>query len=86
MFLRLGWVVGQAGVILGTLIIVLSNVVTTITAVSMCAICTNGEVAGGGAYVATPRHAAPCKAVWCGAKPGCPMPYTPYQALQISAV
>ena len=44
MFLRLGWTVGQAGVGLALLIIVCANVVTTITALSMCAICSNGEV------------------------------------------
>mmetsp|Transcript_17137 Transcript_17137/g.30707 ORF Transcript_17137/g.30707 Transcript_17137/m.30707 type:complete len:903 (-) Transcript_17137:328-3036(-) len=50
MFLRLPWVVGQAGIILTLVIIILSNIVTTITALSMSAICTNGEVRAGGAY------------------------------------
>ena len=44
MFLRLGWVVGQAGIILGIVIILLSGVVTTVTTMSMAAICTNGQV------------------------------------------
>ena len=52
MFLRLGWVVGQAGLLLASLIIFGANVVTTITALSLCAICTNGEVKGGGVYTA----------------------------------
>lgn len=59
MFLRLGWVVGQAGIFQGTLIIIASNVVTTITALSMCAICTNGEVSGGGAYYLISRSLGP---------------------------
>ena len=40
----------QAGVLLGSVIIIASNIVTLITALSMCAISTNGEVEGGGAY------------------------------------
>ena len=59
MFLRLGWVVGQAGIILGTAIITLSNVVTGITALSLFAICTNGEVKGGGAYYLISRSLGP---------------------------
>ena len=39
--------VGQAGMGLTTVIILLSAVVTTITSLSMSAICTNGEVKGG---------------------------------------
>jgi len=50
MFLRLPWTVGQAGILLTVVIIIMSNVVTTITALSMSAICTNGEVRAGGAY------------------------------------
>lgn len=83
MFLRLGWVAGQAGLGYGTLIIVASNVVTTITVhtqlvspdnhvshlshwpceqwqtLSLCAICTNGEVGGGGAYYLISRALGP---------------------------
>ncbi len=59
MFLRLGWVAGQAGLGMGTLIIVLANVVTTITAISLCAIATNGEVKGGGAYYLISRALGP---------------------------
>jgi len=50
MFLRLPWTVGQAGIWLTVIIILISNVVTTITTLSMSAICTNGEVRAGGAY------------------------------------
>ena len=59
MFLRLGWVVGQAGLLAGTSIIILANVVTTITALSLCAICTNGEVKGGGVYFLISRALGP---------------------------
>ncbi|KAK3097932.1 hypothetical protein FSP39_014651 [Pinctada imbricata] len=59
LFLRLSWVVGQAGVGFTTLIILLSAVVTTITSISMSAICTNGEVKGGGAYYMISRSLGP---------------------------
>lgn len=59
MFLRLAWVVGQSGALLGSLVIILSNVVTGITALSLCAICTNGEVKGGGAYFLISRSLGP---------------------------
>lgn len=47
LFLRLPWVVAQAGIGLCTIVILLAGVVTTLTALSMSAICTNGEVKGG---------------------------------------
>jgi len=50
LFLRVSWVVGQAGIGLGSVIIIVATSVTTITTISMCAICTNGEVKGGGTY------------------------------------
>ena len=50
MYLRLGWVVGNVG-LLGTLIIVtLSTVITLLTALSICAIATDRFVRVGGAY------------------------------------
>ena len=47
LYLRLPLLTGQSGVLLITAIILLSAVVTTITTLSMSAICTNGEVKGG---------------------------------------
>ena len=50
MYLRFGWVVGNAG-LLGTLAIVtLANVITFLTALSICAIATDKVVRVGGAY------------------------------------
>ena len=46
-FLRVTWMVGQAGMGFSTLIVLLSAVVTIVTTLSMSAICTNGEVKGG---------------------------------------
>jgi len=59
MFMRIGWVVGQAGIIQAILIVFASKVVTTITALSLCAICTNGEVKGGGVYFLISRALGP---------------------------
>ncbi|KAL4227262.1 hypothetical protein ACF0H5_012708 [Mactra antiquata] len=59
LFLRLSWVTGQAGIGLATVIIILSAVVTSITTMSMSAICTNGEVKGGGAYYMISRSLGP---------------------------
>ena len=47
LYLRLSWVVGQAGIGLASVIILLSATVTTLTTLSMSAVCTNGEVKGG---------------------------------------
>jgi amino acid transporter len=59
LFLRLTWVVGQAGIGLTFAIVLLSSVVTVITTLSMSAICTNGEVKGGGAYYMISRSLGP---------------------------
>ena len=59
LFLRLSWIVGQSGVLYTIVIILLSAVVTTITTTSMSAICTNGQVKGGGAYFMISRSLGP---------------------------
>ncbi|ESP00673.1 hypothetical protein LOTGIDRAFT_177989 [Lottia gigantea] len=59
LFIRLSWCVGQAGIAYTSLIILLSGVVTTLTAISMSAICTNGLVKGGGAYFMISRSLGP---------------------------
>ena len=50
---------GQAGIGLAVVIVLLSAVVTVITTLSMSAICTNGEVKGGGAYYLISRSLGP---------------------------
>lgn len=47
LFLRLSWVVAQAGVLQTCIIIGISAVVCVITTLSLSAISTNGEVKGG---------------------------------------
>jgi hypothetical protein len=50
MYLRTGWVVGNAGLIGGVLIIGLAFAITTATALSMSSITTNIRIGAGGAY------------------------------------
>uniref|UniRef100_A0A914UKC0 Amino acid permease/ SLC12A domain-containing protein n=1 Tax=Plectus sambesii TaxID=2011161 RepID=A0A914UKC0_9BILA len=59
LFLRISWVGGQAGLWYGSAIILLSSLVTSLTALSMCAICTNGVVKGGGTYFMISRSLGP---------------------------
>ncbi|KAK2151035.1 hypothetical protein LSH36_378g01015 [Paralvinella palmiformis] len=59
LFLRLSWVVGQSGIGLSALVILLATAVTVITSLSMSAICTNGDVKGGGAYFMISRSLGP---------------------------
>ncbi|CAJ0589999.1 unnamed protein product [Cylicocyclus nassatus] len=59
LYIRVSWVAGQAGLILGSVIILIAGFVTFITAISMCAICTNGVVKGGGAYFLISRSLGP---------------------------
>lgn len=59
MFLRIGWVVGQAGIGLGLVIIFLSGSITALTTMSMSAVATNGKVKGGGAYFLISRSVGP---------------------------
>jgi solute carrier family 12 sodium/potassium/chloride transporter 2 len=50
MYLRLGWVVGNAGLLGAWLIIMISFLITLCTALSMSAITTNIRIGAGGAY------------------------------------
>ena len=50
MFLRMGFVVAHAGIFQAVTIIGVSLLLTVLTATSLSAIATNGEVEGGGAY------------------------------------
>ncbi|XP_005603119.1 solute carrier family 12 member 1 isoform X2 [Equus przewalskii] len=59
LFIRLSWIVGEAGIGLGVLIILLSTMVTSITGLSTSAIATNGFVRGGGAYYLISRSLGP---------------------------
>jgi len=59
LFLRLTWVIGQAGIVEGLLLMTIANVVTTVTTLSMSAVCTNGQIKGGGVYYMISRSLGP---------------------------
>ncbi|XP_030005683.1 solute carrier family 12 member 2 isoform X1 [Sphaeramia orbicularis] len=59
LFIRMSWIVGQAGIALSCLIVCMATVVTTITGLSTSAIATNGFVRGGGAYYLISRSLGP---------------------------
>ncbi|XP_058058026.1 bumetanide-sensitive sodium-(potassium)-chloride cotransporter-like [Anopheles bellator] len=50
LFLRLSWVVGEAGIIQTLVIIALSYTVCVMTTLSLSALCTNGQIKSGGLY------------------------------------
>ncbi|KAJ8718571.1 hypothetical protein PYW08_002808 [Mythimna loreyi] len=55
LFLRIAWIVAQAGIAVTIAIIVVSFIVCVITTLSLSAICTNGELHGGGVYYIVSR-------------------------------
>ncbi|XP_035514944.1 solute carrier family 12 member 2-like, partial [Morone saxatilis] len=59
LFIRMSWIVGQAGIGLTIAIILMASLVTTITGLSTSAIATNGFVRGGGAYYLISRSLGP---------------------------
>ncbi|KAM8706746.1 hypothetical protein ACLKA7_010934 [Drosophila subpalustris] len=59
LFLRLSWVVAEAGILWTLIIIAISAVVCVITTLSLSAISTNGEVKGGGVYFIISRSLGP---------------------------
>ncbi|XP_029371168.1 solute carrier family 12 member 2 isoform X1 [Echeneis naucrates] len=59
LFIRMTWIVGQAGIALSCLIVIMATIVTTITGLSTSAIATNGFVRGGGAYYLISRSLGP---------------------------
>ncbi|MCF3649070.1 hypothetical protein [Synoicihabitans lomoniglobus] len=56
MFLRTGWVVGQAGLKDALIILLIANAITLLTSLSLSAISTNIRVKGGGAYYLISRN------------------------------
>ncbi|XP_076876103.1 solute carrier family 12 member 2 isoform X2 [Brachyhypopomus gauderio] len=59
LFIRMTWIVGQAGVVCSCVIVAMATVVTSITGCSTSAIATNGFVRGGGAYYLISRSLGP---------------------------
>ncbi|OGW46404.1 MAG: hypothetical protein A2Y66_05870 [Nitrospirae bacterium RBG_13_41_22] len=50
MYLRIGWVIGNVGLVPTLIIVTLSTSITFFTALSISALATNIQVKGGGAY------------------------------------
>ncbi|WFD43425.1 hypothetical protein MPSI1_002087 [Malassezia psittaci] len=59
LFLRFGFILGQAGLLGSLLLLVISYGVDTLTVLSLNAISTNGQVRGGGAYYLISRSLGP---------------------------
>ncbi|WP_051185196.1 hypothetical protein [Desulfatiglans anilini] len=59
MFMRSGFVAGQAGIFQALLILLLAKSITTLTSLSISAVSTNTPVAGGGAYFLISRALGP---------------------------
>ena len=59
LFLRLGWAVGQAGMMCTLLMFAIGGLMAYLTILSVSALATNGRVAGGGAYYLLSRSVGP---------------------------
>lgn len=59
LFLRISWVVALSGIWQTLIIIAISTFITLMTALSMSAIATNGEIGGGGTYYVMSRVLGP---------------------------
>ena len=59
LFLRMGWIVAQSGIIETVIIIAISALICIITTLSLSALCTNGDVRSGGIYYIVSRSLGP---------------------------
>ena len=59
LFLRIGYIVGNAGPIYSVILLVIAYLILALTIVSICAIATNGAVQGGGVYFMISRTLGP---------------------------
>ncbi|RWS05726.1 solute carrier family 12 member 2-like protein, partial [Dinothrombium tinctorium] len=59
LFMRMGWMAGQAGIVVALLQIILATAITCLTTLSMNALCTNGDIGAGGIYSMISRSLGP---------------------------
>jgi len=59
MFMRAGYVIGEAGIFRAVLMLLLAKSITTLTSLSISAVSTNTPVMGGGAYFLISRSRGP---------------------------
>ena len=59
LFIRLSWIVAEAGIGQAILIVLVATLITSLTALSMSAISTNGLIKGGGTYYMISRSLGP---------------------------
>ncbi len=59
MFMRAGYVIGEAGIIQTLVILIIAKSITTLTSLSISAVSTNTPVSGGGAYFLISRALGP---------------------------
>jgi len=59
LYTRMGWIVGSAGLSGLAVILIVGEAAALFTTLSICAICTNGTMRGGGAYYMISRTLGP---------------------------
>lgn len=59
LFMRMGWMSAQCGMLIALLQILIATIITSLTTLSMNALCTNGDIGAGGIYSLVARSLGP---------------------------